>query len=116
MRYCNSDRCCLVTGAAGFIGFHVARRLLELGVCVVGYDNVNDYYSVALKEARLAELRRFDGFSFVQFMAQIKNCPSRSATVWTIQSACTLRRRSQASLWRILIRIYSDCLQRGCAW
>lgn len=51
----------LVTGCAGFIGFHVARRLLELGARVVGYDNVNDYYSVALKEARLAELRKTAG-------------------------------------------------------
>ena len=48
----------LVTGVAGFIGFHVAKRLLELGACVIGYDNVNDYYSVALKEARLAALDR----------------------------------------------------------
>jgi UDP-glucuronate 4-epimerase len=48
----------LVTGAAGFIGYHVARRLMELGYHVVGYDNLSDYYSVALKEARLAELEK----------------------------------------------------------
>jgi UDP-glucuronate 4-epimerase len=46
----------LVTGAAGFIGFHVARRLIERGDEVVGYDAVNDYYDPALKEARLAIL------------------------------------------------------------
>lgn len=46
----------LVTGAAGFIGFHVARRLVEAGERVVGVDNLNDYYDPALKEARLAEL------------------------------------------------------------
>lgn len=45
----------LVTGAAGFIGFHVARRLLERGEDVVGLDNVNDYYSTDLKRARLAK-------------------------------------------------------------
>lgn len=46
-------RCILVTGAAGFIGFHTAKRLLEAGDDVVGIDNVNDYYDVSLKEARL---------------------------------------------------------------
>ncbi len=47
----------LVTGAAGFIGFHLARRLLLDGINVVGFDNVNDYYSVTIKRDRLAELR-----------------------------------------------------------
>jgi UDP-glucuronate 4-epimerase len=54
----------LVTGAAGFIGFHVARRLCEQGVEVVGIDNLNDYYSVALKQARLAILQGMPGFTF----------------------------------------------------
>ena len=48
----------LVTGAAGFIGFHVARALLARGDTVTGFDNVNDYYDPALKAARLAELDR----------------------------------------------------------
>ena len=56
----------LVTGAAGFIGFHVAKALLVRGDEVVGIDNLNDYYDVRLKEARLAELRRFADFSFVE--------------------------------------------------
>ena len=47
----------LVTGAAGFIGFHTARRLLARGDSVVGLDNVNDYYSVQLKLDRLAQLQ-----------------------------------------------------------
>lgn len=47
---------CLVTGAAGFIGMHVCERLLARGASVVGVDNLNDYYDVALKEARLARL------------------------------------------------------------
>ncbi|MEO1656039.1 MAG: NAD-dependent epimerase/dehydratase family protein, partial [Bacteroidota bacterium] len=46
----------LVTGAAGFIGFHISRRLLEEGIDVVGLDNLNDYYSVQLKLDRLAQL------------------------------------------------------------
>ena len=56
----------LVTGAAGFIGFHLARRLLEQGRSVVGLDNLNDYYDVALKQARLRELERIQGFRFVR--------------------------------------------------
>ncbi|MGZ8344290.1 MAG: NAD-dependent epimerase/dehydratase family protein [Allosphingosinicella sp.] len=57
----------LVTGAAGFIGHHVADRLLRRGDEVVGIDNFNDYYSVALKRDREAKLRReFDGFTSIE--------------------------------------------------
>ncbi len=54
----------LVTGAAGFIGFHVCRALLDRGERVVGVDEVNDYYEVALKEARLARLGGNRDFTF----------------------------------------------------
>ena len=53
----------LVTGAAGFIGYHVCERLLARGESVVGLDNLNDYYSVELKRARLERLRRHPSFS-----------------------------------------------------
>jgi UDP-glucuronate 4-epimerase len=56
----------LVTGAAGFIGFHVALRLAEGGQEVVGVDNLNAYYDPALKQARLAQLARFPNFRFVK--------------------------------------------------
>jgi UDP-glucuronate 4-epimerase len=56
----------LVTGAAGFIGFHVCKRLLERGERVTGVDNMNDYYDVSLKEARLAMIMPFEGFTFVK--------------------------------------------------
>ena len=56
----------LVTGAAGFIGFHVARRLCESDRQVVGLDNLNAYYDPKLKERRLAELAKFDSFSFAR--------------------------------------------------
>jgi UDP-glucuronate 4-epimerase len=52
----------LLTGAAGFIGFHVAKALLDRGDRVVGIDNLNDYYDVRLKEARLAQLSAYPGF------------------------------------------------------
>ena len=54
----------LVTGAAGFIGMHVCQKLLQRGDTVVGIDNLNDYYSPALKLARLEQLRPFSNFSF----------------------------------------------------
>jgi UDP-glucuronate 4-epimerase len=54
----------LVTGAAGFIGFHLCRQLLARGDQVVGIDNLNDYYSVKLKQDRLAQLVGRSGFSF----------------------------------------------------
>ena len=54
----------LVTGAAGFIGFHLARRLLGDGWTVQGVDNLNDYYDPRLKEARLGELRKSANFYF----------------------------------------------------
>ncbi len=56
----------LVTGAAGFIGMHVATALLDRGETVVGADNLNDYYDPALKRARLARLESRDSFSFVR--------------------------------------------------
>jgi len=56
----------LVTGSAGFIGFYVAKRLLEKGDKVVGLDNLNDYYDVNLKRARLAQLTDLPAFGFVK--------------------------------------------------
>jgi len=56
----------LVTGAAGFIGFHLSRRLLERGDEVAGVDNLNPYYDVTLKEARLSLLEKNDAFRFIR--------------------------------------------------
>jgi UDP-glucuronate 4-epimerase len=60
------DETVLVTGAAGFIGFHVAQRLLSSGRTVVGLDSINDYYDPALKQARLDILKSRPGFTFVK--------------------------------------------------
>ena len=57
----------IVTGAAGFIGYHVSERLMARGETVIGIDNVNDYYGVKLKRDRLAELeRRHNSFEFIE--------------------------------------------------
>ncbi len=60
----------LVTGAAGFIGYHVAERCLALGHRVLGLDNLNDYYDVRLKQSRLARLTPHAGFEFVRMDLQ----------------------------------------------
>ena len=62
----------LVTGAAGFIGFHLSKRLLTLGHSVVGLDNLNDYYDVGLKESRLSIIKEFSNFSFYKADLQHK--------------------------------------------
>jgi len=56
----------LVTGAAGFIGFHLSKRLLAEGIEVTGLDNLNPYYEVSLKEARLDQLKKQKSFSFIK--------------------------------------------------
>src|SRR3954463_364656 len=56
----------LVTGCAGFIGFHLCARLLNEGHQVIGIDNLNNYYDVKLKNSRLAELQQLSRFHFVQ--------------------------------------------------
>ena len=61
-----TEQLVLVTGAAGFIGFHVSRRLLQTGWRVVGVDNLNDYYDQDLKKARLAILEQDASFQFAK--------------------------------------------------
>src|SRR5688572_20207205 len=68
----------VVTGAAGFIGYHVARRLAERGDTVLGVDNLNDYYDVELKRRRLAELGAFPNFEFKRVELADKNALSQA--------------------------------------
>lgn len=66
MQELDSSKTYLITGGAGFIGFHLSRRLLEQGAAVIGFDNLNDYYDVSLKEDRLKILREFPNYTFVK--------------------------------------------------
>ncbi len=89
----------MVTGAAGFIGFHIARRLLAEGRDVVGLDNLNDYYDPALKQARLDILRADPRFDFVQAdladrpgsRSCLQNTGLRRWSIWQPRPACAIR-------------------------
>ena len=62
----NINKTYLITGAVGFIGYFLSRRLLDEGCRVIGIDNINDYYDVNLKYARLENLKPFDNFTFIK--------------------------------------------------
>ncbi|EJQ99992.1 hypothetical protein II5_05255 [Bacillus cereus MSX-A1] len=62
----NNEKKYLVTGAAGFVGYFLSKRLLEQGCQVIGVDNINDYYDVNLKYARLEQLKPYDKFTFIK--------------------------------------------------
>jgi UDP-glucuronate 4-epimerase len=66
MNILNVDKKVLVTGAAGFIGYYLSKRLLIYGCTVVGVDNLNDYYDVSLKQTRLDQLKPYDKFRFIK--------------------------------------------------
>ena len=64
LKHVDSKKTYLITGAAGFIGMHLSKQLLEMGCKVIGYDNLNDYYEVSLKERRLNILSQYEKFTF----------------------------------------------------
>ena len=68
----DNEKIYLVTGAAGFIGFHLSKRLLDEGCHVIGIDNLNDYYDVNLKKARLEIINKYDKFKFFKIDLQDK--------------------------------------------
>jgi UDP-glucuronate 4-epimerase len=91
-----SDQTILVTGAAGFIGFHVARQLLAEGRHVVGLDSLNAYYDPALKQARLNILRENSRFGFVQ--ADLADRPSIAALFAKHRFAAVVHLAAQAGV------------------
>ena len=91
----------LVTGAAGFIGFHLSNRLLEKGIPVVGFDNVNDYYDPSLKRARIAELRstsvrKTTSFDLVE--ANLEDCSSVESTFEKYKPTSVVNLAAQAGV------------------
>jgi UDP-glucuronate 4-epimerase len=91
-----SEQTILVTGAAGFIGFHVARQLLAEGRHVVGLDSLNNYYDPALKQARLDILRTDSRFDFVQ--ADLADRPSIARLFATYRFAAVVHLAAQAGV------------------
>lgn len=65
-RHLNADKKVLITGGAGFVGFHLSKRLLQQGIFVIGFDNLNEYYDVNLKHKRLEVLEGFKNYSFIK--------------------------------------------------
>jgi UDP-glucuronate 4-epimerase len=91
-----SDHAILVTGAAGFIGFHVARQLLAEGHDVVGLDSLNDYYDPALKRSRLDILRASPRFNFVH--ADLADRPAINALFAKHRFATVIHLAAQAGV------------------
>ena len=86
----------LVTGAAGFIGYHVSKALLDLGDKVIGLDNLNDYYDVQLKKDRLSEIEKQKSFDFVKM--DIADREEISALFQLEQFDCVLNFAAQAGV------------------
>lgn len=86
----------LVTGAAGFIGFHLASRLLEEGKPVHGLDSLNAYYDVTLKEARLSELTKYKNFTFTH--ADVADFDAMQALFKKIKPRIVLHMAAQAGV------------------
>ena len=95
----------LITGAAGFIGFHLCRKLLEVGAVVTGIDNMNDYYDVGLKKARLALIGDEENFSFKKL--SIEDREGMELLFKTEKFDCVVNLAAQAGVRYSLINPYA---------
>jgi UDP-glucuronate 4-epimerase len=86
----------LITGVAGFIGFHLAKTLIDLGYTVTGIDNLNDYYSVSLKESRLGILKKLKNFTFQQL--DLSNGKAINALFSENKFSCVVNLAAQAGV------------------
>jgi len=92
----SSSNTILITGAAGFIGFHLTKKATNLGYKVVGIDNLNDYYDVTLKEARLAQLKELPSFSFEKLDLADREGLNRLFDKWNF--SCVINLAAQAGV------------------
>ena len=94
----------LLTGVAGFIGFHTAKYLLSKNHKIIGIDNLNDYYDISLKKNRLNLLKKFKKFDFIKFNIQNKNLFSK---IRNFKIDCVINLAAQAGVRYSLINPYS---------
>ena len=94
----------LLTGVAGFIGFHTAKYLLSKDHKIIGIDNLNDYYDISLKKNRLNLLKKFKKFDFIKFNIQNNNFFSK---IRNFKIDCVINLAAQAGVRYSLINPYS---------
>ena len=109
----------LVTGAAGFIGFHLSTRLMELGTPVLGFDNVNPYYDPALKRARIAQLQATaarTGTSFQLIEADLEHRQAVEAAFETHKPTKVVNLAAQAGVRYSIENPAAYIKQSGWLW